>query len=51
MNKAEIFEQLKSINYPGYNRDIVSFGIVKDIVISDNSVILNSHIEIPELNC
>ena len=48
MNKTEIFEQLKSINYPGYNRDIVSFGIVKDIVISDNSVILKLNIQANE---
>ena len=45
MNKEEIFEQLKSINYPGYNRDIVSFGIIKDIAISDNSVILQLNLQ------
>ena len=45
MNKEEIFQLLKSINYPGYNRDIVSFGIVQDIVISGNSVVLKLNIQ------
>jgi ATP-binding protein involved in chromosome partitioning len=29
----EILEELKQIKYPGYSRDIVSFGIVRDIEI------------------
>ena len=45
MNKEEIFQLLKSINYPGYNRDIVSFGIVQDIVISGNAVALKLNIQ------
>ena len=48
MNKAEIFQQLKSIKYPGYNRDIVSFGIVEDIIVSDNAVILKLNIQANE---
>ena len=35
MNKKEVLEKLKSISYPGFNRDIVSFGIVKDIIIDN----------------
>ena len=38
MNKNQILEKLKTINYPGFNRDIVSFGMVKDVVI-DSSII------------
>ena len=30
----EILEDLKQIRYPGYTRDIVSFGIVRDIEIA-----------------
>ncbi len=26
MDKNQILDQLKQINYPGFNRDIVSFG-------------------------
>ena len=35
MDKNQILEQLKKINYPGFSRDIVSFGIVKDIIIDN----------------
>ncbi|RPG64990.1 MAG: MRP family ATP-binding protein [Flammeovirgaceae bacterium TMED290] len=38
MDKNQILEQLKTINYPGFNRDIVSFGMVKDIVIDKNII-------------
>ena len=38
MNKEEVLEKLKSISYPGFNRDIVSFGMVKDIRIENNNI-------------
>lgn len=38
MNKEKILEILKSINYPGYSRDIISFGIIKDIMIEDSCI-------------
>ena len=38
MNKNQILEKLKTINYPGFNRDIVSFGMVKDVII-DSGII------------
>ena len=38
MDKNQILDQLKQINYPGFNRDIVSFGMVKDIIV-DNDVV------------
>tara|TARA_B100000214_G_scaffold368317_1_gene339702 strand:+ start:55 stop:1158 length:1104 start_codon:yes stop_codon:yes gene_type:complete len=38
MNKNQILDQLKQINYPGFNRDIVSFGMVKDVVIDQNTI-------------
>ena len=48
MNKEQVLEKLKTINYPGFNRDIVSFGMVKDIVIDDNH--LNITINISSQN-
>ncbi len=37
MKNNQILELLKTIKYPGFSRDIVSFGMVKDIkVIEDN---------------
>ena len=38
MNKDKVFELLKTIQYPGFSRDIVSFGMVRDIIIDDDSV-------------
>jgi len=34
----EILEQLKKIKYPGFSRDIVSFGIIKDVEVGDAAV-------------
>ena len=38
MNKNIIIEALKEILYPGYSRDIVSFGIVENINIDNNII-------------
>ena len=38
MNKNNIIELLKNISYPGYSRDIISFGILEDITIDDATV-------------
>ena len=40
MNKDSIIEILKKINYPNYSRDIVSFGIIESIDLSDNIISL-----------
>ena len=34
----EIQNILKGVNYPGFNRDIVSFGMVKNITIQDSQI-------------
>ena len=34
----QIKETLKKVKYPGFSRDIVSFGMVKDIIFTDSSV-------------
>jgi ATP-binding protein involved in chromosome partitioning len=34
----EILEKLRSVPYPGFSRDIVSFGIVKDVQIDSDGV-------------
>lgn len=38
MTPDEIREKLKAVKYPGFSRDIVSFGIVKEIDIDDTRV-------------
>jgi ATP-binding protein involved in chromosome partitioning len=41
MTQEQVNDLLKSINYPGFSRDIVSFGIVKGIQISENKISVN----------
>ncbi len=38
MNKQDVLDLLKKINYPGFSRDIVSFGMVENITVDGNSV-------------
>ena len=38
MDKNQILDQLKQINYPGFNRDIVSFGMVKEVIIDQKNI-------------
>ena len=44
MNKNQILELLKTIKYPGFNRDIVSFGMVKDITVKEGNVEIHLNI-------
>jgi ATP-binding protein involved in chromosome partitioning len=38
MTKDQVLELLKTIKYPGFNRDIVSFGMIKDIITNEDQV-------------
>jgi len=38
MNKEKILNLLKNINYPGFSRDIVSFGMVDEVKVEEDSV-------------
>ena len=38
MEKNQILELLKTIKYPGFNRDVVSFGMVKKVEVKDDGV-------------
>jgi ATP-binding protein involved in chromosome partitioning len=38
LTEADIKNALQAVKYPGYSRDIVSFGLVKQIAIKDSSV-------------
>ena len=40
MNKENVLDKLKTINYPGFSRDIVSFGMVKDVIVDEKAVIV-----------
>jgi ATP-binding protein involved in chromosome partitioning len=38
LNEDEITNALKAVKYPGFSRDVVSFGLVKQIAIKDGAV-------------
>ena len=38
MNKEQISKILSEIKYPGFSRDIISFGILKDVIIDKNNI-------------
>ena len=38
MTEKQILELLKTIKYPGFNRDIVSFGMVKEIKTIEDKI-------------
>lgn len=40
MNKEKALEILKGIKYPGFSRDVVSFGVVKDVEIEGNNAVI-----------
>ena len=38
LNEQAVVEALKTVNYPGFSRDIVSFGIVKGVRVHQDIV-------------
>ena len=38
LNDQSILEVLKAVKYPGFSRDIISFGIVKHVAAGDGAV-------------
>ncbi|HHM24015.1 MAG TPA: iron-sulfur cluster carrier protein ApbC [Bacteroidetes bacterium] len=40
INKDQVIERLKTVKYPGYSRDVVSFGVIKDVIIENSKVTL-----------
>jgi len=41
MTKQNIIDQLSKIKYPGFSKDIISFGMLKEILISEESITIN----------
>lgn len=40
LNEASIRQALEAVKYPGYSRNIVSFGLVKDIKVNEGAVVV-----------
>ena len=43
-SENQILDALKAVKYPGYSRDIVSFGIVKDVAVANGAVSVAIHL-------
>jgi ATP-binding protein involved in chromosome partitioning len=43
--KEDIVSQLKEVNYPGFSRDIVSFGVVNDVLVDENKILVNINLK------
>ena len=41
LTRERIIKVLKGVNYPGFNRDIVSFGLIKDILVEGSKINLS----------
>lgn len=44
MNKEKALNILRGIKYPGFSRDVVSFGVVKDVEIEGNNALISVNI-------
>ena len=48
LSQEEIQNALKAVKYPGYSRDIVSFGLVKEISAANGAVSVDDAIDLAE---
>ena len=44
LSQELIVERLKEVKFPGYSRDIVSFGLVKDVKVSGSGVVVRLNV-------
>ncbi len=47
LTKESILDALKSVKYPGYSRDIVSFGLVKNVALHQGEVTVSIQLSAP----
>ncbi|CAI9085987.1 MRP family ATP-binding protein [Candidatus Methylacidiphilum fumarolicum] len=47
LKKEEILNQLRKVRYPGFSRDIVSFGLVKEIEMTEESIYIKLELSSP----
>ena len=49
LSQDTVLNALKSVKYPGYSRDIISFGLVKDVAIDQGSVTVQMQLTSPNV--
>ena len=47
LNEASVRDALKNVKYPGYSRDIVSFGLVKQVSVAEDTVAVQLELTSP----
>jgi ATP-binding protein involved in chromosome partitioning len=47
LTESEIRDALKAVKYPGYSRDVVSFGLIKQIDVNNGAVIVSMQLTSP----
>src|SRR5687768_14158800 len=47
LTKETVTEALKTVKYPGYSRDIVSFGILKNVAVHEGEVTVSVQLSSP----
>lgn len=47
INQETVVNTLRTVKYPGYSRDIISFGLVKDVAVRGEDVSVTIHISTP----
>ncbi|MBA4146778.1 MAG: Mrp/NBP35 family ATP-binding protein [Verrucomicrobia bacterium] len=47
LTKESITEALKTVKYPGYSRDIVSFGLIKNVALHEGDVVVSLQLSTP----
>ena len=47
LTQDDIQNALKAVKYPGYSRDIVSFGLIKDITVANGTVSVTMQLTSP----
>ncbi|HEY0790468.1 MAG TPA: Mrp/NBP35 family ATP-binding protein [Chthoniobacterales bacterium] len=40
LSEAEVLDRLRQVKFPGYSRDVVSFGLVRDVKVSGGDVLV-----------
>ena len=49
LTQEAILDALKAVKYPGYSRDIISFGLVKEVSVADGAVTVAMQLTSPNV--
>ena len=47
LTQQAVLDALKTVKYPGYSRDVVSFGLVKNVAVNGGAVVRILDFQVP----